>query len=71
VLERLKADEAAAVLRILLERHQSIREEAEQIATQLVSSPSEGTQTLPGFVTLVDSASCFCYRKKLIYTDPR
>ena len=40
VLERLKADEAAAVLKILLERHQTLREEAEQIATELVSSPS-------------------------------
>jgi len=36
-LERLKADE---VLKILLERHQTLREEAEQIATELVSSPS-------------------------------
>lgn len=40
VLERLKADEAAAVLKILLERHQTLREEAEQIATELVSSQS-------------------------------
>jgi hypothetical protein len=40
VLERLTAHESAAVLKLLLERHQTLREEAEQIATELVSSPS-------------------------------
>jgi len=33
VLQRFEADEAAAVLKIVLERHQTLREEAEQIAT--------------------------------------
>ncbi len=40
VLERLKAHESAAVLKVLLERHQALRGEAEEIATELLSSPS-------------------------------
>jgi hypothetical protein len=43
ILERLTGDESAAVLRILLERHQVIRTEAEKIATGLVSPPSLDT----------------------------
>jgi len=57
VLEHLKADEAAAVLKILLERHQNVREEAEQIATDLVSFPSldEVAEDVLAAVTLIGS----------------
>ena len=40
VLDRLAADEATAVLRLLLEEHPELRSEAEQLATDLVSSSS-------------------------------
>jgi hypothetical protein len=40
LLERLSADEAAAVLHQLLDEHPELRSEAEQFATKLVSSPS-------------------------------
>lgn len=40
VLERLNPDESAAVLKTLLERNRALLEEAEEIATELVSSPS-------------------------------
>jgi hypothetical protein len=40
VLERLTPDESGVVLRILLERNQNLRAEAEKIAKELVASPS-------------------------------
>ena len=40
LLERLSAEEAAAVLHQLLDEHPELRSEAEQFATKLVSSSS-------------------------------
>ena len=40
VLERLTAEESTKVLATLLSRHQALRAEAEQIATELVSMPA-------------------------------
>jgi hypothetical protein len=40
VLQRLVPAELAAVLKLLLGRHPNLREEAERIAVELLSSPS-------------------------------
>lgn len=56
VLERLTPDESGAVLRILLERNQNLRTEAEKIATELVASPSaeDIAEDIFGAVTSID-----------------
>ena len=74
VLEQLKAHESAVVLKILLERHQTLREEAEQIATELVSSPSvdEVAEDVLAAVTLIgiDSVNARAGRTSWGYVDP-
>ena len=74
VLERLKAHESAVVLKILLERHQTLREEAEQIATELVSSPSvdEVAENVLAALTLIgiDSVNARAGRTSWGYVDP-
>ncbi len=40
MLERLDADELAAVLRSLLRKHPELKRDAESVATAIVSSPS-------------------------------
>lgn len=56
VLDALAAEESVAVLRILMDRHPGLRDEAEQIAQGLVSSPSaeDITQDVISAITLVD-----------------
>jgi hypothetical protein len=74
VLQCLEADEAAAVLKILLERHQTLREEAEQIATELVSFPSldEVAEDVLAAVTLIgiDAVNGRAGRTSWGYVDP-
>lgn len=74
VLERLTAPESAAVLKLLLERHQTLREEAEQIATELVSSPSvdEVAEDVLAAVTPIgiDAVNARAGRRSWGYVDP-
>jgi hypothetical protein len=74
VLQRLRADEAAAVLKILLERHQTLRSEAEEIATDLVSSPAvhevgEGVFAAVTFID-IDEVTARAGRTSWGYVDP-
>jgi hypothetical protein len=74
VLERLKAEESAAVLKTLLERHQALRGEAEEIATELLSSPSaEGVadNVLASLTFIgIDAVNGRAGRKPWGYVDP-
>ena len=74
VLERLKAHESAAVLKILLERDPTLREEAEQIATDLVSFPSvdEVAEDVLAAVTLIgiDAVNARTGGRSWGYVDP-
>jgi hypothetical protein len=74
VLERIEADEAAGVLKILLERHQNLRKEAEQIATNLVSSSSpedvaDDVLTAVSFIG-IDAVNARAGRRSWGYVDP-